>query len=59
MKNVATTFPMLVKTLDRVVFRPLLESRYANKSGKGVHPNIDVNLIFKIQLLESWYNVDK
>ena len=27
------------KTLDWDVFRPLLESMYANKSGKGGHPN--------------------
>ena len=45
------------KTLDWDVFRPLLESMYANKSGKGVHPNVDVILMFKIQLLEVWYNL--
>ncbi len=45
------------KTLDWDVFRPLLESMYANKSGKGSHPNVDVILMFKIQLLEVWYNL--
>ncbi len=30
---------------------------YANKSGKGGHPNVDVILMFKIQLLEVWYNL--
>ncbi len=45
------------KTLDWDVFRPLLESMYANKSGKGGHPNVDVILMFKIQLLEVWYNL--
>jgi hypothetical protein len=45
------------KTLDWDVFRPLLESMYANKSGKGGHPNVDVLLMFKIQLLEVWYNL--
>lgn len=45
------------KTLDGDVFRPLLESMYANKSGKGGHPNVDVILMFKIQLLEVWYNL--
>jgi len=45
------------KTLDWDVFRYLLESIYANKSGKGVHPNVDVIPMFKIQLLEVWYNL--
>ena len=45
------------KTLDWDVFRPLLESMYANKSGKGVYPNVDVIFMFKIQLLEVWYNL--
>jgi len=45
------------KTLDWDVFRPHLESMYANKSDKGGHPNVDVLLMFKIQLLEVWYNL--
>ncbi len=45
------------KTLDWHVFRPLLESMYTNKSGNGGHPNVDVILMFKIQLLEVWYSL--
>ena len=45
------------KTLDWDVFRPILESMYTNKSGNGGHPNVDVILMFKIQLLEVWYSL--
>jgi len=44
------------KTLALFVYL-LLESMYANRSGKGSHPNVDVILMFKIQLLEVWYNL--
>ena len=30
---------------------------YVNRSGKSGHPNVDVILMFKIQLLEVWYNL--
>ena len=39
------------------MFRPLLESMYTNKSGKDGHLNVDVILMFKIQLLEVWYSL--
>lgn len=45
------------KFLDGSCFRPLLDSMYSNKSAKGGQPNIDVILMFKIQLLEVWYNL--
>ena len=30
---------------------------YSNQSSKGGHPNVDDILMFKIQLLEVWYNL--
>lgn len=43
------------KFLDWSRFRPLLDSMYSNKSEKGGQPNLDVILMFKIQLLETIY----
>jgi len=61
MKNLVIVSPTLVKLLIGMFFafffRLLLESMYANKSDKGGHPNVDVILMFKIQLLEVWYNL--
>lgn len=40
-----------------LLFRPLLQWMYANASGEGGYPNYDVIMMFKIQLLEVWYNL--
>ena len=45
------------KLIDWSAFRPILETMYSNQSSKGGHPNVDVILMFKIQLLEVWYNL--
>lgn len=39
------------------LFRPLLQGMYTNANGEGGHPNYDVIMMFKIQLLEVWYNL--
>ena len=43
------------KRIDWSAFRLILETMYSNQSSKGGHPNVDVILMFKIQLLEFWH----
>lgn len=40
------------KLIDWSSLRPILETMYSNQSPKGGHPNVDIILMFKIQLLE-------
>lgn len=43
--------------IDWEKFRPILESLYTNKNGKGGHPNFDVILMMKILVLEEWFSL--
>lgn len=47
----------ILNAIDWEMFRPILESLYTNKDGEGGHPNFDVILMLKIQVLESWYGL--
>ena len=45
------------KYIDWEIFRPILESLYSNNEGKGGHPNIDVVVMMKMNILQQWYGL--
>lgn len=44
-------------TLNWSAFCPILESMYHNNTPEGGKPNLDVIMMFKIQLLQVWYSL--
>lgn len=45
------------KYIDWKIFRPILESLYSNNEGEGGHPNIDVVVMMKMNILQQWYGL--
>ena len=45
------------KYIDWEIFRAILESLYSNNEGKGGHPNIDVVVMMKMNILQQWYGL--